>query len=767
MSPEEFLAIKNGSWKKTFGKDKIFIYTDDDDEQLRTLVNHFVERQKLVGDKIIQESPYHLLKENKLDETFERCMKDYRLVVDCETDGLYGHFLSVAFLVVDAKNEIEKVIYIYDSSAVQSELPFVSEQVLPRLKATEKDLTAVFGSTVAYGIFPVASEASLFEKAVEVTKEYTSANLYAEHLFPVEWRFFKDERFSELKFNLVEVAQEVTSYFDEDNLIDQANQHKAWYDAYKTYEQLRNLRPYSSHTFVLPFTIIGREQSHNEWSSPSKDMWVKIDSFKDMPYFHQKYYPLTSKQADDYLFYTFERFFNDEFLEVVKGSKSINYKLKKGDFDYYQIIIHEKNNKKSSYFLQLDSVFLRFLDEAQNLGFLVISCHNLDYPLTDDINRINQYGRRVYEPFLSEDPVYQESPYDLRLVSQAQKEEWSEDSTPSKDVDFVQKPKSAIKDLLTWFFGDRVDLFYKQTDNRPLLTSIIDDRMFVHSNFVLKPNEFELLADSIRGKEYSEFFQAIASHDLKAIYEQEQQLYKYIYIDNGYPTYQSPVSIRDVLEQSVYDRWLDYGTFYGVTQHSMQMFLKQPTPPGFLFTYFYSEYLELSLFVLAQRMKILDFSFRAGAVAESIKDGDRAAVQKSLDLQKDYVVFKNQYLLAEISPQEQAVDLYRRLQKNLYVAEQKELLDDQIQSLYEIGITQDNIRQNEQNNLLNRIAIGLAVLTIFTALSDFSGSLDIAFGENNKLIAGLAHYKVYLILVFVIIVIVMDVYRRLSKRIKG
>lgn len=718
MNNKEYQAIKTGKWKEDYHKDKLFLYTDADDQKLWGLVSHFKARQKKIGQAVMDESPINLLKKRELTDQFRHRSKQNHLIVDCETDGLYGRFLSVAVLAVNPKNELIEVAYCYDKTVTKSTSRFVRETILTGLPSTLSDLATVFGNTPKLTVCPVQSEEELFEQVYGIVQNYPTANVYGEHIFPVEWRFFNNKRFKDLELNLVEVTPEIKSRFDKNDDADKANQHKAWYDAYKTYQALlassQDRKPYSSHTFILPFALSAEgavtDKLDNLLANLSpKTSWQKVEQLRDLPYFTQSDYALADVDGDAYLSYALERFFNDELLGTIKDS--VTYRYRPQDATYYQILIHDAKESLKSYFLELDYALVRFLDQSKKLGFLVIACHNRDYPSESDVARINQYGRRIYDPFLAAFPAAQESAFDVRLINQNTRDSWQPSKEKPTSPSFEKKPKAAVVELLEGVFGSGRVAFFKKQEGLPLLDTVIDDRMFVHAHFYLDAVSYESLADGVRGKDFQEHFRVLPKDDALALYEQEKQLFHHIFIDNQEATYKSPTSIRGQLEACVYDRWVDEGTLYGITQHSMVMLTKQPSTPNFLFAYFYSEYLELVLFVLAQRMQIIDFSLRAGAIAQ------KKTKDKSLALQEAYVIFKNKYLLVEACPQEQAIELYQLLQKNLYVLDQKAFLDDQIQSLYEIGMT-------KQNEVLNLIGVGLGGLTIVTGLADFRGIFE-------------------------------------------
>ena len=81
------------------------------------------------------------------------------------------------------------------------------------------------------------------------------------------------------------------------------------------------------------------------------------------------------------------------------------------------------------------------------------------------------------------------------------------------------------------------------------------------------------------------------------------------------------------------------------------------------------------------------------------------------NLQKRYVKFKTQVLLFEVTPQEQGYEIYRLMQKQLYIDEEKEKLDDIMNSLYEVANVKHSIQLNITVNWLTGIAVILALLS--------------------------------------------------------
>lgn len=488
--------------------------------------------------------------------------------------------------------------------------------------------------------------------------------------------------------------------------------------------------PYSKHIFILPFVI-----SNDKGLEPQANVWGKISDMKDLPYLEEDRYC-----------YAYEKFLNQEVHDAIRDySRTYRYK---GGERYYQVHCYRKEEDSSvaendthiqSYQLDINYILMRLIqDDAKDdtdsriparTGFLIIAADNYYYEDLESIRAINQYSRRIYDPFLTPVLYYRESPYDITLSDQSLTEVTSPIAEPRDDFSVGKvKVKSAIKDLFHSFFGQNILLFpqgFREKNDKQLLeiNRILDDRMFVLSDYQLEKSDFDELSLAIRetsDPQFQKFCQASdGDGQLELVYNQQKRLYSYIYIDNGDSTCQTARAIVPLLQRSIYDRWLDYGTIYGVTQHSMIM-LTTKGVPDFLLTYFYTEYLEMILFVLTQRVRILSFSSDAGERAKNSENTDAI-----LQLQKRYVIFKNQFLLPELSSQEQAMELYQMIQENFFILSQKEILDDQITSLYEISQAESAVEERKRDEKLNMIVLALTIFTIFTALGDFEASINV------------------------------------------
>lgn len=81
------------------------------------------------------------------------------------------------------------------------------------------------------------------------------------------------------------------------------------------------------------------------------------------------------------------------------------------------------------------------------------------------------------------------------------------------------------------------------------------------------------------------------------------------------------------------------------------------------------------------------------------------------------MTFKNQFLLPEISAQEQANDLYAILQDNLRISSYSDILNDQISSLTEIAQVESESKLNSDVFWLTIVTVGITMPLLGNKLS--------------------------------------------------
>lgn len=202
------------------------------------------------------------------------------------------------------------------------------------------------------------------------------------------------------------------------------------------------------------------------------------------------------------------------------------------------------------------------------------------------------------------------------------------------------------------------------------------------------------------------------------------ELYQIAYVDPNSSSCPNAAMQKELLERALYPRWSAWGTVHLVTNYSMicittdDACVNQNVVKPFLVEYSYC----ISL-VLAQRIGISEFSVKAGAVVKGVEQKGfikSKKVKALIHLQERYITFKNQLLILKFTGQEQGIELYDLLQKQLLIHKEQAVLDEQLESLYEVT----NV---SNSNKLNNLALWFAIAAI---LVDVGINIACTWGED-------------------------------------
>ena len=188
-----------------------------------------------------------------------------------------------------------------------------------------------------------------------------------------------------------------------------------------------------------------------------------------------------------------------------------------------------------------------------------------------------------------------------------------------------------------------------------------------------------------------------------------RRLYELIFIDGDGITCRSRTMLREMLEKHVYHRWLEYSEEYGTVAGISEFSLVTVTSDPIAINAHLVDYTEMAMLVLAQRATLLHFEQR---ISECARGKGRIG-----PIQRDYVRFQSKYLLREVTPQQQGIELYRMLTEHLFIDEMKNDVDGQIAALFDL---EQNSSERDDNFLL----FVLAGVAIFDAVNYISTGMD-------------------------------------------
>ena len=354
----------------------------------------------------------------------------------------------------------------------------------------------------------------------------------------------------------------------------------------------------------------------------------------------------------------------------------------------YQI---EYNDEKI-YKLELYSVEMHLYNF--NVGILMFTVLNQQYNDLKDIKYINDVGRRVSSPFLPSkisENMFLGTAARLALTKDNKiiaKKNFKKDLLQCDPNDYSQLSKlSQHMEILDYLLNANFE--FNNEKNTLKVNPFTDDRMFLIS--IIRD---DLLSKSIKCD--------LENNKIK------DEIYALLFADRDSPTCQN-IEMRDkILNEALYTRWTNWGSLTGITNYSFMLFTATDSEiDDSVVRPFLVEYKYFVSLVLSQRLGLMLFSKLAHtcAFSEQYYSKHKLQAKEASHLKDRYCIFENQILLQEITSQDQGIDVYRMLQKQLFIKEEKE----------EIKVPIANLSEMMQLKIAKRRNILLFALTIIGA----------------------------------------------------
>ena len=388
------------------------------------------------------------------------------------------------------------------------------------------------------------------------------------------------------------------------------------------------------------------------------------------------------------------------FESKVKDAICTVYEYPLREKEYFYSIQKGEN----TYELPIESIELHVYNCGVGILFFKALCfHNYGI---DGIKEINDYGRRINVAYIPQSEkdwciwadklgiVIKNRTGDVVERSVMNYKEMIAEVIDGNNIRVnMEKMQNPAEFLELTLYG-KLGCDNNCSDGREKLYKIqsySDDRMFLIS----------MIRDSNLSREVKEITKdtnnLIKKNGAKEEQEQknkkialEDKIYSICYADPDEATCRDVDMRRELLQKSLYKRWLDYGSLSGVTSYSYVLITSYYSGiDSSVVRPFYYEYLYLISLVLAQRIGIARFSYDTTRSAKIMhmryRNPFRCLVEsrKYLKLQEKFVIFNSQMLVVEPSCQEQGIEIYQMLQKQLLIKEEHKLLGEQLQSMYE------------------------------------------------------------------------------------
>lgn len=388
--------------------------------------------------------------------------------------------------------------------------------------------------------------------------------------------------------------------------------------------------------------------------------------------------------------------------------------------------------------LGIDSITLNFYESG--VGVLAFHLKNRQTNDYKHILKINEYGRRIYPQFLGglEDenkhgtllnsPLWNFLPEKVELLNLGRPIVCDFQHYATRES--VARKPFVLPEHIGALLGPRfITRFDSAQKGDVEISPVLDDRMFVMC-FYRNSGLIERLAKFDQKRQAPEW-------------QISGDWYRYVFVDDSKPSVSSRAMMQQLLTQATYDRWygrlaelasdndtwLDdqtvqaqhEGMLFGVSRYSFVVLCSEQgyINKNILEHHFSNLYFQLALLSLVQRASVLSFSAEVAWISDHLpKVGalSTRSIRNIAALYLAYIKFINKIYFREVTPQEQGLELYNKLQEQLCVKSNVEDLEREMGELHQF------VETEQQSNIswITYIFLPVSIVLSFFGLNYFN-----------------------------------------------
>ena len=472
--------------------------------------------------------------------------------------------------------------------------------------------------------------------------------------------------------------------------------------------------PISVHNFLLPFkwNYLPSQYKPEAGKQPfdfdeRTDLGKFNEKIKD-GLFERKFFKIDKDPLNYNEINYFHGFIYKSIYDLQQADEpTVNQVSKNKTILYYEIPINEQSayvidTQKDTYRLQLTGISLHVFNTGT--AIITFNLENHAYKESEQILQINEFGRRLYPPFLAGDEGNQTHiPKGIMLATKIKIELPSltiqEDFCGFDNLTQVEThcfdPERKKYGQIIVFPNHITKLFNENFTFKPKVTggeiirinAVGDDRMFYQCWY--GNNSISKRLKQYGKKEFdskNNFWFAFTNGDKSSkdlgLDSQELQM--------------------ELAKNRTYRLWEGYGTFYGFTRESFVSLSNEQS--SFIGIHMRHMYYQMCVLALAQRASILRFSSEIASLADLGRSEPREAAKLIEKLYLNYIEFNNKIYFREITPQMQGIDIYTGLQQAMKIPTDVEDLQKELADLYNFSMMVKQDIQNKQTLRLTRLA---------------------------------------------------------------
>ncbi len=436
---------------------------------------------------------------------------------------------------------------------------------------------------------------------------------------------------------------------------------------------------FSNHSFMFPFRwdYVSSKADKEIFAFSSRTnladfdrVFTSCNTLKRTPFHIGKN---NSKYNEYTYFHDFARkaiYFTGRENEDMSDHDMIYYELDGGKDDYFEIITLVDGNFK----LKIENVCIHAY--STGVGVLTYNLSNYEYQNPSEILKINEFGRRIYPQFITDNSLekVKKSMLAQNIQGQLGKIKFNENFEQylsNIDTGSSFLPPDHIKKIFGYLgqeheSSERSFVFRREHERKGniRISKITDDRMF----FVCwygNDTQSRILAKN---------------------YEKSDWWYAYIFGDKAWKNIANTKMQNKSIEASTYQRWSNYGTLFGMTRDSFvavtssrENLIKNNVPD--ISIHMQTMYYQMAVISLAQRASVLRFSYEVNLITNALEKGENPS-KKIQDLYKNYIQFINKLNFREITSQLQGIEMYEQFHKVMNLDAEIKALDEEISELH-------------------------------------------------------------------------------------
>jgi len=492
-----------------------------------------------------------------------------------------------------------------------------------------------------------------------------------------------------------------------------------------------NKKIVSQHIFLFPFTVQSDKDFKDFWENLEK----KNDKWERLPFSFKEDANLRYNEWVYFYDYVRKSLFD---TEPEKNSEKENpfvkyFAIKRDIIKNSHIVYHlasiDKNGKCKKDWKIFDltinniSLFLfrtnvgvlsiELLNYKQEDGFIPNSDLNQSnnwYEEFKDTLLINDFGRRIYPQFIGKANGNNNDDNDCSKGTGVTKNTFLADKiefylgTGAQEVEEFKTEDYLNEKIKS---GMRFPKYFNLLlgDLKDKIVPLIDDRMYTvcwYGNNVLSKD--------LTQKTPEEEYKFLTSEDW----------YKYVYIDGKDIGVANKKMMKALNRVATYDRWADYGTLFGITRYSLVALTDESY---FSYTilreHMRGVYYLMAVLLLAQRASIVHFFDKVTEISQVLEDKkpfSSKILEQVTSLYSSLIEFESRLHFAEVTPQEQGIEMYKKAYSIMGIDELSDDLKYEVEKLHNFIDLQNSKENSESLTRIQKVVSSFSILGVSIAI---------------------------------------------------